>query len=227
MIESILPAEVAACDTFHELPDEPLFPQEEAAIAKAVDKRRREFRTVRGCARTALARFGLPRPVLVPAASGAVSWPPGIIGSMTHCAGYRAAAVARVDDVLSLGVDAEPHAALPDGVLDSVALPAERAQLGDLRRGASGVCWDRLLFSGKESVYKAWYPMTGRWLGFEDALLTIDPLRRTFRARLQVPGPDVAGNELTVFHGRWLIRQGLLVTSVVVRRPGWAEPDPV
>ena len=158
MIEAILPADVAAADTFDELPDEPLFPQEEAAVAKAVDKRQREFRTVRGCARTALAQLGMVRPVLVPGTSGAASWPDGIVGSMTHCAGYRAAAVARAVDVLSLGIDAEPHAALPGGVLDSVALPSEQAQLAELRRTAGGVCWDRLLFSGKESVYKAWYP---------------------------------------------------------------------
>jgi len=28
-----------------------------------------------------------------------------------------------------------------------------------------GPSWDRLLFSAKESVYKAWFPLTGRWLG--------------------------------------------------------------
>ena len=33
----------------------------------------------------------------------------------------------------------------------------------------SRVCWDRLLFSAKEAVYKAWFPLAGRWLGFEDA----------------------------------------------------------
>ncbi len=120
-------------------------------------------------------------------------------------------------DVLSLGVDGEPHVALPDGVLDSVALPSEQAQLAELRRTSNAVCWDRLLFSGKESVYKAWYPMTGRWLGFEDALLTIDPVRGTFTAHLQVPGPDVGGAELTAFDGRWLVRQGLVVTAVIVR----------
>ena len=45
------------------------------------------------------------------------------------------------------------------------------------------MCWDRLLFSAKESVYKAWFPLTGRWLGFEDADVTITP-DGTFTARL-------------------------------------------
>ena len=45
----------------------------------------------------------------------------------------------------------------------------------------STVAWDRLLFSAKEAVYKAWYPLAERWLGFEDALIAID--RRAGRRR--------------------------------------------
>jgi 4'-phosphopantetheinyl transferase EntD len=26
--------------------------------------------------------------------------------------------------------------------------------------------WGRLLFSAKEAIYKAWYPLAGRWPGF-------------------------------------------------------------
>ncbi|MFD3676463.1 hypothetical protein [Streptomyces sp. NPDC058613] len=38
-------------------------------------------------------------------------WPSGIVGSMTHCTGYRAAAVARTGHLVALGVDAEPNGA--------------------------------------------------------------------------------------------------------------------
>ena len=72
-------------------------------------------------------------------------------------------------------------------------------------RGASpGTCWDRLLFSAKESVYKAWFPLTRRWLGFEEADITIDPADGTFTARLLVPAPVAGGSPLTGFTGRWL-----------------------
>ena len=60
MIGRILPPGVAAEEAFTDPPDVKLFPEEEAAIAKAVDKRRREFTTARACARAALARLGLP-----------------------------------------------------------------------------------------------------------------------------------------------------------------------
>ena len=34
--------------------------------------------------------------------------------------------------------------------------------------------WDRILFCAKEATYKAWFPLTRRWLGFEDAHIIFD-----------------------------------------------------
>jgi 4'-phosphopantetheinyl transferase EntD len=78
------------------------------------------------------------------------------------------------------------------------------------------VCWDRLLFSAKESVYKAWFPLAGRWLGFADAVITLTPAAGIFSARLLVNGPVVAGRAVTGFTGRWLVRRGLIVTAVAL-----------
>lgn len=224
MIEEILPDVAASADTVEDLLDEPLFAPELAAIAKAVEKRRREFTTVRACARRALAALGVDRPPLVPGERGAPAWPPGVVGSMTHCAGYRAAAVAWSADVAALGVDAEPHGPLPDGVLNVVTDPAERDRLAALARQDPSVHWDRLLFSAKESIYKAWFPLTSRWLGFEEAELVIDPSRRTFIGQLRVDGPSVGGRQLRALHGRWTVRDGLVVTAVAVPpAPPWTS----
>ena len=178
VIEEILPAGVACAEAFTDRLDVALFPEEEALIAKAVVKRRREFTTGRDCARTALAALGVPPAPILPGERGAPQWPQGYAGSITHCAGYRAAAVASTREVLAIGVDAEPDEVLPDGVLDHVTLPGERARLRDLAAAAPGTSWDRLLFSAKESVYKAWFPATRQWLGFEGADITIDPVQR-------------------------------------------------
>jgi 4'-phosphopantetheinyl transferase EntD len=99
---------------------------------------------------------------------------------------------------------------------DAIASAEERARLPELATGMPGICWDRLLFSAKESVYKTWFPLTRRWLGFESADVLIDSRGNTFTARLLVPGPVVAGVPLTVLNGRWLADQGFLVTAVVV-----------
>ncbi|MGW4297335.1 4'-phosphopantetheinyl transferase family protein, partial [Micromonospora chersina] len=120
--------------------------------------------------------------------------------------------------VAGVGVDAEPHAPLPDGVLDAIALPAERTRTAALRAAHPEVCWDRLLFSAKESVYKAWFPLTHRWLDFAEADITVEP-DGTFAARLLVHGPLVGGAELATFHGRFLVERALVLTAVAVPAP--------
>ena len=95
-----------------------LFPEEEVQVAESAPKRRAEYASVRACARQALARLGLPESPLPRGERGAPVWPEGVTGSMTHCTGYRAAAVAWTSSLDSLGVDAEEHGPLPDGCLN-------------------------------------------------------------------------------------------------------------
>lgn len=216
MIEKILPDVVASAEAFDDPPDAVLFPAEEAVISRAVEKRRREFRTVRHCARLALGELGIPPVAVLPGEHREPLWPPGIVGSMTHCTGYRAAAVARGRDLLSIGIDAEPHEPLPADVLGAIALDEEQARLTDLAAVEHACCWDRILFCAKEAVYKAWFPLARRWLGFQDAAITIDPAEGTFSARLLVTGPTIAGHTLTRFDGRWLTGDGLVLTAITV-----------
>ncbi|MEV6927917.1 4'-phosphopantetheinyl transferase superfamily protein [Dactylosporangium sp. NPDC051485] len=213
-LRDLVPESVTVRETAADLA-EPLLPQEEPFVARAVGKRRREFTTVRACARSALAHLGVAPVPILPGERGAPGWPPGIVGSMTHCDGYRAAAVARRRDIRSIGIDAEPNAPLPAGVLESVGRPAEREMVRRLATDAPATHWDRLLFSAKESVYKAWFPLTGAWLGFEDAEILIDPAGRTFTARLLVPWP-VDTPPLHRLDGRWASRDGLVISAIVV-----------
>ncbi|MEU9120993.1 4'-phosphopantetheinyl transferase superfamily protein [Streptomyces sp. NPDC048506] len=217
MIDKLLPAPVVTAEAFEDAPLSDMYPEEWALVENAVPKRQREFGTVRGCARAALSRLGIAPGPLLPGTDRAPQWPDGVVGAMTHCTGYRAAAVAPARDVLTVGLDAEPNQPIEDpGVIDLVTLPEERAQLRHLATLEPEICWDRLVFSAKESVYKAWYPLARRWLGFEDALLTLDPTDATFTARLLVPGPRVKGGELTEFSGGWLVEAGLVVTAIVM-----------
>jgi 4'-phosphopantetheinyl transferase EntD len=218
VIEELLPPEAVGEETYDDAPATTLFPEEEALLARAVDKRRREFTTVRGCARAALGRLGVAPTPLLRGERGAPIWPDGIVGSMTHCDGYRASAVARADDLLTIGIDAEPNGPLPEGVLEAISRPEERVWLSDLIATRPGVHWDRLLFSAKESVYKAWFPLTRRWLDFDGASVTVDPGGGTFTAVLTVPPPEVDGRRLTGFTGRWLARDGLVITTISVAR---------
>ncbi|MEU3985242.1 4'-phosphopantetheinyl transferase superfamily protein [Streptomyces sp. NPDC026672] len=223
MIADLLPDSVVAVESFGDdgADRAPLHPGEEEVVARSVDKRRREFTAVRACARRAMEKLGVPPQAVLPGERGAPQWPAGLIGSMTHCDGYRAAALVHARDLASLGIDAEPHGPLPDGVLLSVALAAEQRRLALLAASRPAVHWDRLLFSAKESVYKAWFPLTGKWLGFEDADIEIHadpttPSSGSFRAKLLVPGPLVDGRRLGHFDGRWTVDQGLVATAIAV-----------
>jgi 4'-phosphopantetheinyl transferase EntD len=213
MIEKILPAGVSCAEARADVVGAVLLPAEAAMVATALDERRREFTTGRACARTALSGLGLPDVPILADAHGAPRWPAGVVGSITHCAGYRCAAVARTTDIRAIGVDAEPNEQLPGDVLDAICGADERARLQGLAAGLPGICWDRLLFSAKESVYKAWYPVTGRRIGFEDADVTISALDGRFCARLR-PAASAGRDPLTALTGRWRVCGGLILTAI-------------
>jgi 4'-phosphopantetheinyl transferase EntD len=143
VIEKLVPG--AACaELFGDAPESALLPAEAALVARAVAARQREFGSVRHCARTAMRRLGVPAAAILPDADGAPGWPDGVIGSMTHCGGYRAAVVARAGELRGVGIDAEPHAALPADVRDLV-LADDDVDAGVDAHG------DRVVFCAKEA----------------------------------------------------------------------------
>lgn len=210
MIERLLPPEVSAVAMRGDDPDLQALPEEEALLGEAVAGRRAEFIAARHCARQALSALGAPGGPILRGPKREPLWPPGIVGSITHCTGYRAAAVARATDVLTIGIDAEPHAPIPNRVRQRVLDDAERTWLAS---APSGIHWDRLIFSAKESVYKAWYPLARRWLGFEEAHIAIDSMAGTFYAHLLTdPPPGLPAG----FAGRYLVEDGLVVTVIAL-----------
>ncbi|MFC7527386.1 4'-phosphopantetheinyl transferase [Actinoplanes sp. GCM10030250] len=217
MLEALLPSSVVTAEAFADEAGEQCFPGEEDLVATAAPGRRNEFVTARRCAREALASLGHPPVAIRSGPRREPVWPDGVAGSITHCSGYRGAAIARTDDVVSLGIDAEPHAPLPPRVIGAVTAPGDVEHLAELTRADPSVHWDRVLFSAKEAVYKAWFPLTRRWLGFTDARLAIDPATHTFTAELGIDGTRIDGGEpLTTLHGRCLISRDLVVTAVWV-----------
>ncbi|MEW2417690.1 4'-phosphopantetheinyl transferase superfamily protein [Streptomyces sp. NPDC046866] len=213
MIQQLLPRHIAAVDTHHDRHELTLFPEEEAHIREAVPKRRHEYTTARWCARRALAQLGLPAAPITPGHRGAPQWHPSVTGSITHCAGYRAAAVAHRSRTRALGIDAEPHQPLPEGVLESIALPAECAWVRRHARTHPGTHWDRLLFSIKETVYKTWYPLTAQPLEFEDALITPHPETHTFTAQIFPHRPTPYPTTLT---GHYTTENGIILTTLTI-----------
>ncbi len=218
LIAGILPSAAAAAEFIGEPPRDGtgLFPAEEAVMRTAGPRRRAEFTAGRLCARAALARLGVPAMPILPGPAGQPRWPAGLTGSITHCTGYQACAAALATEVAAIGIDAEPDAALPAGLIEAVATSPEHAWVRQQTASAPTVCWDRLLFSAKESVAKLWYPLTGQWLGWHEVVIRL-ATTGTFEVRLPaVPGPGrpPAGRPPSQLAGRWLARDGLIVTAI-------------
>jgi 4'-phosphopantetheinyl transferase EntD len=217
LLSDVLPDTVAVAEMYTDPPELAPLPQEEPLIARSVAKRRNEFITVRHCARLALGELGLPPVPILKGDKGEPCWPDGVVGSLTHCEGFRGAAVGRRAQVRSVGIDAEPHDVLPNGVLDAISLPAERAEIGAM---PSGLHWDRILFCAKEATYKAWFPVTRRWLGFEDAHIVFDVdgsgTAGGFVSRILIDGKAVSGPSLSALPGRWSVQGGLALTAIAL-----------
>jgi enterobactin synthetase component D / holo-[acyl-carrier protein] synthase len=222
LVSSLLPGTLVDAMAYAELYSDPPeltpLPEEEPLIAKSVPKRRSEFITVRHCARVALGELGVSPAPILKGDKGEPCWPDGIVGSLTHCTGYRGAVVGRSAAVRSVGIDAEPHDVLPKGVLEAISLPAERAEIP--RALPAGLHWDRILFCAKEATYKAWFPLTKRWLGFEDAHISfeVDSSGSTgrFVSRILIDPAALSGSPLTSLAGRWSVERDLVLTAIVL-----------
>jgi|JI10StandDraft_1071094.scaffolds.fasta_scaffold19283_4 4'-phosphopantetheinyl transferase EntD len=186
-LRALLPASCAVVEHAGPWPAATLLPDEARDLGPVAAPRRAEFAAGRACARAALVALALPPDPIGRGPDRAPRWPTGVRGSITHCVDHVAAAVTRAATCLTLAIDAEPNQPLPADVLAMIASDAERAHLAQAPRGA--VCWDRLLFSAKESVYKAWHPVAGSWLGFEDVEVELAPAAGTFVATIGAPGP--------------------------------------
>jgi 4'-phosphopantetheinyl transferase EntD len=212
LIADILPPIVAASESMGEAPEAGtgLFPAEQALLRTAGPQRRADFTAGRLCARAALDRLGVPAAPILPGPAGEPQWPAGVTGSITHCTGYRACAVALARDVAGIGIDAEPDHVLPAGLIGAVATSPEQAWIRRLAAAVPAVCWDRLLFSAKEAACKLWYPLTGEWLGMHDVDIRPDAAGG-FAVRLH---GEVPGARRTPMIGRWLARDGLIITAI-------------
>jgi len=194
--------------------NDPLFPGEEAAVAGAMEKRRREYIAGRACARQAMVALGEhPAPVLQ-CADRAPIWPEGLVGSITHTGTWCAAAVARAaDGVRALGLDIEPAEPIQSDLLRFICLPEERDYLDGQPAAQRGLL-GKVIFSAKECAYKCQYALSRTPLDFDAMRIYLDPPGGGFVAVFQRDaGPFSSGHEL---RGRLLIEQGYVATAIAL-----------
>lgn len=183
--------------------------EEQALVANAVDRRKADFGDSRWCAHRAMSEFVEDQPIMR-GERGMPVFPDGVTGSLTHTDGYRAAIVGRSSRWRSLGIDAEPDGPLPEGVFNTIALPAEQRRIRRTTRHTGLRDLDKVLFSAKESTYKAWFPLTHRFLDFDQADIDIRPDGSFISYLLVRPVP------VPFIQGRWAVRDGFVVTVASV-----------
>ena len=109
---------------------------------------------------------GVPDVALVPGPDRAPQWPDGVVGSISHTAGFCLAAAGPAQRYFAIGVDVEKRGAVGPHLETYVATEHEARTFGAVDD------WRTVAFSVKESVFKALNPRTGIWLEFHDVVLT-------------------------------------------------------
>ena len=189
-----------------------LLKAEQEAVDGAAHTRIEQFTAGRLCSRIALGRLGVAATTPIPRGEDrAPIWPPGFIGSISHTDTWCAAAVARTEDIRSLGIDLESATPLKEALLKRVCTPKERDWLHQLPApGATG----KIVFSAKEAVYKCQYPLSNRFLGFHavEVELGDDSFEAVFQ---QEAGGFQPGD---VISGHYLVEEGLVATACELPR---------
>lgn len=134
------------------------------------NKRETEFTAGRLTAKQALAELGVNDFTVLKGEKGEPLWPVGIVGSISHTKNVCMASVAHADGLLGLGIDIEAQRELKPDIQRVICREEELC----LNWHRDGELAKLILFSAKESVYKALYPTQQRFIGFKEVRVEFD-----------------------------------------------------
>lgn len=213
LVASVFPPGVTAAELREPASPAQLYPEESAAVARAVPKRVAEFTAGRLCARRALEGLGITNFPLCVNEDRTPRWPEAVVGSITHTGGFCGAVTARRAHFEALGLDAEHTSAATYDLWPQLLTGRERAELARLRPEARTLAASTI-FSAKEAFYKAQFTITGAWLDFDDVEvdLSAGPLERgTFAIRILRNAPPELSRRAA---GRYRIVGNVVLTGV-------------
>jgi len=122
-------------------------------VTHAVPARQREFALGRSCARAALTQFGAVATAIPVGEDRSSVWPVGFVSSITHCAAFVGAVVARTDQIEATRFDVKPAVPIDADLVSLVRTEAEiRWTQGAPPPPAAD--WGKVFFAAKEAVQK-------------------------------------------------------------------------
>lgn len=163
-----------------------LRPGESRALSgEASAKKRARFLSGRSAANVALRKLGLAEPPPVTQGPGSQPiWPPGVVGSITHCQGWAVVVAAKSTFASAIGIDLENVGRMKlRDVRNLICLDSELEWASEPN---DHLLRTTMLFSAKEAIFKAFYPCCGRYFDFRDVELHWDSAARQFAGRLLV-----------------------------------------
>ena len=189
-----------------------MHPEESICIKNAIEKRRKEFAAGRECVRQAASALGEPAFVLLKGADRSPVWPDHLVGSISHTNTWCVAALAKKEDVRSIGVDIESAEPLKEKLWRSICRPEELDELASFEDHVAAMSHAKRIFSAKECAYKAQYLLTKTYLGFQ--AMRIEFSDAEFVASFaQDAGEFQVGDTL---QGRWRVHQGHICSTLVI-----------
>lgn len=214
--------ELAIASWGSDVDDVDLFPAEAELVEVAVPERRREFARGRACLRAALGALGGPRIPILRGPGREPLMPSGFVGSVTHSGEAVVAVAALATWARGIGVDVEATGQMEAPVRQLIVQDDEHRRAARTLGRSEPDEAVTLLFSAKESVHKAIYPATARWLDFLDVEIELEPdagggvrdgtgRRGAFRVRSR-DGEAAPGDLLGNLHGRYWIFPGGVTT---------------
>lgn len=186
------------------------------SLHAAVDKRKAEFVAGRYLARLALLELGESQGKVDIAKNRAPAWPANVVGSISHTESYAICVVARQHHCKQVGIDVEKIIDIKtaQSIVESIICKDEHAFV--YRNNQLNLEMLTLVFSAKESLFKALYPEVGFYFGFEAAVLTnIDAATNKFTLVLTEDLTMTYKRGLT-FTGHFVFEQNCVLTMLSI-----------
>ena len=180
--------------------------------------RKEHYRSGRICAGEVLSKLGtIGQPVLRDPQTREPLWPEGISGAITHSGNWAAAAAGKTSDVSGIGIDLEDLERQVDSRISRhVCIPEEQKWLQE--------CGEdfleqklKIIFSAKESIFKAFFPYTRTYLHFHDARILME---QTF---FQKSKPDSWSEKEKISNPAKFEFEYLMLNEKVIRQTGISE----
>ena len=177
MLPNPFPDHISFCLLpIHSTSNQKLHPAEENYFSQLSSVSRKEhYRSGRICAGEVLSKLGtLGQPVLRDPQTREPLWPEGISGAITHSGNWAAAAAGKSSDVSGIGIDLEDLERQVDSRISRhVCIPEEQKWLQEC--GEDFLEQNlKIVFSAKESIFKAFFPYSRTYLHFHDARILME-----------------------------------------------------